>query len=220
MQLRSIVSATSIVILAALTGAGCLHSPSLMVQRPRSVELDSAVTKRWADEVRRHARHGDWLLTRSYTVISDVIVSVTPGDDFGHGSIYDAERDMIIESIDSGVREVPLEKLVRRTDDIMVVRANVSAVDRAKAVERARAMIGTGYDHLGLVGLQDPTKFYCSELVYWSINPYAHGWSEHLVVTPADLLRYARTIWYSGTRGDSVRILRGEMRARAAVVRE
>jgi len=196
---------------AILASAGCLHSPSSLIHRPKDVAMDEAVTARWAAEVRRHARHGDWLLTRSYTQLSDAIVQLTPGDDFSHGSIYDAERDMIIEAIDTGVREIPLERLMKRTDDVMIVRANVSDAERARAVERARSKIGTPYDTRGLFGIQDPDKFYCSELVLWSIDSRM---GDEIVVTPADLIKYGRTVWYSGTRADSVRIIRKERMAK------
>ena len=57
---------TTIIIVAAST-AGCgLHSQSVMVKRPSNKALDEVVTKRWAAEVRLHAKQGDWILNRSY----------------------------------------------------------------------------------------------------------------------------------------------------------
>ncbi len=191
-------------LIAAASTAGCgLHSQSVMVKRPSNKALDEVVTQRWAAEVRLHAQQGDWILTRSYTKLSDAIVLLTSGDEFSHGTIYDAKRDLIIEAVDTGVQEIPLEQLVRRTNDLMIVRPSVSAADRARAVERARSKLGVPYDVRGLVGVEDPDKFYCSELVYWSIDPRAHGMDTPLVISPADLIRAGQVVWYSGSRADA-----------------
>jgi hypothetical protein len=60
------------------------------------------------------ARSGDWILTRSYSKTGDAIVGLTSGESFSHASLYDAERETIIEAVSPVVHEVPLEKLLAR----------------------------------------------------------------------------------------------------------
>lgn len=205
-----IVSLAAIVLVASASAAGCANR-SLMIKRPANATLDQSVTKRWAQVVRSQAEHGDWLLSRSYSLVGDVIVKVTSGESFSHAAIYDAERDAVIEAISGGIRYVPLEKFLTRNDHVMLVRPRgLTAALRSRAVLRARSKIGVGYDYRGLFGVEDPERFYCSELVLWSIDPRSRGQSVPLVISPADLLKYSRTIWFSGTRAESHRLLAAE----------
>jgi hypothetical protein len=76
-----------------------------MVHRPQDTNIDAAVTSLWDHDVRRIARDGDWILSRSYYLVGDVIATVTPGEDLSHASIYDAEHGTVIEAVGDGVRE-------------------------------------------------------------------------------------------------------------------
>ena len=198
---------SSLLVLAAVAAApssGCAHEPkSVMVKRPDYKTADAAITKMWAAEIRKVARDGDWILTRSYYAVSDGIVVFTPGEDLSHASIFDAKHDTIIESIGSGVREMPLEQLVGRNHYVIVVRpTGMTAADEVEALARARGTIGAPYDIGGMFGLETPGKYYCSELVFWASQTEARSGRHETVVTPSDLMKYGEVIYWSGKRDD------------------
>jgi hypothetical protein len=196
---------SALLVLGAFAAAsGCAHEPkSVMVHRPEDTTADAAVTKMWANEVRKVARDGDWILTRSYYAMSDAIVLATPGEEFSHASIYDAKHDTIIESIADGVREVPLEQLVGRNHYMVVVRpTGMSPADQEEALARAHSAVGAKYDISGMFGIDTPNQYYCSELVYWASQTEARSGRHERVITPAGLMKYGEVIYWSGKRDD------------------
>ena len=102
-----------IAVLLVVFAAACSR-PSVVVKRPADPDIDHAVTRMWASEVKRVARDGDWILTRSYYLVGDAIAAATPGESLSHASIYDAERGSVIEAVGSGVREIPLPTASRK----------------------------------------------------------------------------------------------------------
>jgi hypothetical protein len=188
--------------IAALMLAACSHQ-SVLVKRPSDAGTDKAITAMWTQEISTTARDGDWILTRSYALLADGIVAVTPGESLSHASIYDAEHGTVIESISDGVREVPLSQLVGRNHYLIVVRpSNMTAVEQHEAVLRARSKLGSKYDIPGLVGVDKKDEYYCSELVYWASQTEARSGRRETVVTPSDLMSYGEVIYWSGKRDD------------------
>lgn len=197
------LSLLAVAAVAATTAAACGEPRSLLVERPADERVDRAVTALWTHEIHRVARDGDWLLTRSYYALGDAIAIATRGEDLSHASIYDAQRDTVIEAVGSGVREIPLAELIARNHYVVVVRpAHMTATDQVHALARARSKVGTPFDKAGLFGLDDPAKFYCSELVWWASQTEARSGHSKRVVTPADLLQYGEVIYWSGKRTD------------------
>lgn len=191
-------------VLVAAALSGCAEPKSFLVHRPESTGVDSAVSEMWTSEIRGVAQDGDWLLTRSYYAVGDAISLVTPGEDLSHASIYDAKRNTVIESIGSGVREIPLHQLVERNHYLIVVRpSGMTAAERRDSVERARTKVGLEFDFGGLFGFDDAEKFYCSELVYWAAETEARTGDHHTIVTPADLMKYGEVVYWSGQRTDA-----------------
>lgn len=189
---------------------------SVSVHRPQRTDIDGAVTMLWGHDVRRIARDGDWILSRSYYLIGDVIATVTPGEDLSHASIYDAEHGTVIEAVGEGVREIPLAQLLHRNHYIFVVRpSNMTAADRRAAVARARTRIGSKFDTAGMFGFDDPDAFYCSELVYWASQAEARNGGHDHVITPADLMEYGEVIYWSGERDDAQVMQRAQAMRRA-----
>lgn len=187
---------------AALLAACSAKSP--LIHRPTDPGVDSAISALWASEIRRVARDGDWILSRAYYATSDLIVLGTPGEDLSHGSMYDATKDTVIESVSSGVREIPLEKFVARNHLLIVVRpSHMSAADGRAALARARTQLGVAFDFAGMFGFDDPERFYCTELVYWASQTAARTGSHERVVTPPDLMKYGEVIYWSGKRDDA-----------------
>lgn len=190
-----------VLLLAALASSAC-GARSVVIHRPSDVRVDDAITTMWAEDLRANAEHGDWIVSRSYSLIGDMIAMVTPGS-WSHAALYDRERDVIIESIDSGVREIPVENFVARNYHVAVVRpSGTTARSRALAVERARAALGTPYDTGALIGLDDEAKFTCAELVLWSSDPAERRIERPIVLAPVDLFAHGEMVYYTGTRDD------------------
>jgi uncharacterized protein YycO len=185
------------------TGCGVTDVRSVMVHRPEDKVADAAVIDLWATDIRRVARDGDWFLSRSYYVVGDVIALTTRGEDLSHASIYDATRDMVVESVSSGVREVPLATFLSRNHYVIVVRpANMNAADQVHALARAKTKIGLPFDIRGMFGFDNPDAWYCSELVWWASQTEARSGQHESIITPPDLMKYGEVIYWSGKRDD------------------
>ncbi|MEJ7599955.1 MAG: YiiX/YebB-like N1pC/P60 family cysteine hydrolase [Kofleriaceae bacterium] len=182
--------------------AGCSHA-SLFVKPNRDPAVNTEVTTLWADDLRSHGRNGDWLLTRAYYATSDLIVIGTAGEDLSHASMYDATRGMVIEAVGSGVRETELDKFLARNHFVIVVRpSNMTAAEGDVALARARSKLGTPFDASGMFGLDNPDRFYCSELVYWASETEARSGRHERIVTPGNLMKYGEVVYWSGKRDD------------------
>jgi hypothetical protein len=193
MRSRSTLPVIGVILGAAV--AAC-SAPSVLVKRPTDRPGDAAVTALWADEIRRVAEPGDWILSRSYSFTGDLIVLGTGGEDLTHASIYDAERAVVIEAVPPVVREIPLEKFLHRNHHVLLVRPHRSPEQRRGAIARARTKLGVRFDYSGLFGLEDPARFYCSELVAWASGaPATNG-----VLAPSDLFAYGQVVYVSGAR--------------------
>ncbi|MBK9035844.1 MAG: hypothetical protein IPL61_32115 [Myxococcales bacterium] len=174
----------------------------MVVARPKEQKLDSAYTTMWVRDLRAHAQDGDIVLRRGYAVLSDVILLVTVGAPMSHAAIYDGETGTLIDAVSSGVREVPAERFLDAAHRWMIVRpANRTPAQRRAAVARARASIGTGFDFAGFVGIDNPDRFYCSELVAWALDDRDGLFADDLLVTPAELTAVGPTIYASADRG-------------------
>jgi hypothetical protein len=194
--------ATTIVASAlALTGAGC-NAYSVMVHRPPDHAVDDAISRRWAREIRAVARTGDWILSRSYYLVADGIALGTGGVALSHASIYDAETDTVIEAVETGIREIPLEKLLERNHYAIVVRpAELTDAEQREAIALARAQVGGEFDGAGMFGMNDRDTFYCSELVWWAVGG-DQRFGEQSVITPSEMLDYGEVVYWSGERDD------------------
>ena len=194
-----------LVLFGLLAGCHPTSVKSVMVHRPEDKVADSAVTDLWAAEIRNVARDGDWFLSRSYYAVGDVIALTTRGEDLSHAALYDKTRDMVVESVGEGVREVPLVTFLKRNHYVIVVRPdNMTAADQAHALARAKTKIGLPFDIRGMFGFDNPDAWYCSELVYWASQTEARSGKHETVVTPPDLMKYGEVIYWSGKRDDAM----------------
>lgn len=186
------------IVLWGLLLAGCWHG-SLSADRPKDKAVDAAIDQLWADEIRRVARDGDWILSRSLTAQGDMVVAVSGGGEaFSHASIVDVTHGTVIEAITPVVREIPLEELMSRNRHVVVVRPYGLTDEESKAaLARARGELGKPFDFWGFIGYEEPDKWYCSELVYW-----ASGLGKQTVLIPNELVNYGEVIYYSGRRDD------------------
>ncbi|HUH02348.1 MAG TPA: YiiX/YebB-like N1pC/P60 family cysteine hydrolase [Kofleriaceae bacterium] len=192
---------TTFALLAAVLGTSACSNRSLVVTKPADPRLNEDITVMWARDIERNARTGDWILTRSYSFTGDVITLTTSGERVSHASIYDARTGTVIEALRPTVREVPLANLLDRNQLAIVIRpSGMSQAQRVAAVERARGQIGVEFDLAGLIGFDDDSKFYCSELVYWAsgLDPAKRP----TIVTPASLMDFGEVVYYSGKRDE------------------
>jgi len=193
-----------IAVALVVAATGCHEPHSVLVHRPEVKSVDTAVTAMWSHEIHNVAQDGDWIVSRSYFMLADVISKTTGGVDLSHASIYDAKRDTVIEAVGSGVREIPLSELVQRNHYLIVIRpSNMTAAQRAHSVERARGRIGTEFDKAGLFGFDNPEKLYCSELVWWAAQGELRTGEHHRVITPSELMEYGEVVYWSGQRTDA-----------------
>lgn len=189
--------------LLLLMVAGCSR-PSLMVKRPADTHTNEAVTAMWTDEIRKVARDGDWILSRSYYLVGDAIAIGTTGEDLSHASIYDAKKQTVVEAVSAGIREIPLAQLVDRNHYIVVVRpSKMTAAEQTEALARARSKVGGKFDIGGMFGVDHKDRFYCSELLYWASQTEARNGTHEHVVTPSDLMKYGEVVYWSGKRDDA-----------------
>lgn len=197
--MRNALLATSLVALALATG--CDHS--MVVHRPGDAKLDTAYTTMWVRDLHAHVQDGDVVLRRGYAVLSDVILLATAGAPMSHAAIYDGTTDTFIDAVSSGVREVTPAKFLGASHRWMIIRpAGLTRAQRHAAVARARGKLGTGFDFLGFVGVDNPGRFYCSELVAWALGVRTSVYADDILVTPAELAALGPTIYASADRGD------------------
>ena len=193
-------SALLIALAVALAGAaGCSHS--LMVERPKEKKLDEAYSELFTEESMRNVQDGDIVLRRGYAVLSDVITFVTIGPKVSHAGIYDATSGTIIEAVDGGVTERTVPSYVGGSHRVVIVRPRLSAVEKRAAVVQARASIGTPFDYTGFIGLDNPERFYCSELVVWAYRAKERGFDGGSLVAPGELATFGDIVYDSGDRG-------------------
>jgi len=191
---------TAAVLVLAAFATGCSHS--MVVSRPADQQVDEAYTVQFTDDLAANAEDGDMVLRRGYAVLSDMITLLTPGPDMSHAAIYDAQTHSVIEAVDGGVKETSLHDFVSGAHRVMIIRpTGMRWTERRAAVDKARSAIGTPFDYAGFIGLDDPNRFYCSELVVWAIDARGRGLEVSRLVAPGALVKYGDTVYDSGERG-------------------
>lgn len=211
------LSVALLATLAVVSIAGC-STGSFVHKRPQNPTADAAVTTMWANDIRRIAKDGDWLLTRGYYATSDLI-TLALGNDISHASIYDAKSRTIIEAVSSGVRELSVEELLQRNHHVIVVRpSGMTDAQRRRSVERARSRLGHPFDHAGMFGFDSKHEVYCSELAWWAWQGRLRTGDDHTIITPTKLLDYGEVVYWSGHRTDPqiLDIAVAQQRARTA----
>lgn len=200
MTRSALTSVTLAALLLSLAASGC--SRSLVVARPEEKKLDDAYSTLFTEESLQHVQDGDIVLRRGYAVLSDIITFVTIGPAVSHAGIYDAETGTIIEAVDGGVTERTVPAYVGGSHRVVIVRPRLSRADKRAAVVQARAAIGTPFDYSGFVGIDDPSRFYCSELVAWAYHAQARGFDGGSLIAPGELAAFGDIVYDSGARGE------------------
>jgi hypothetical protein len=187
--------------LAALSLAASGCSRSLVVARPEEKKLDDAYSQLFTEESLQNVQDGDIVLRRGYAVLSDIITFVTIGPKVSHAGIYDATTGTIIEAVDGGVTERTVPAYVGGSHRVVIVRPHLSRQAKRAAVLQARGAIGTPFDYSGFVGLDNPSRFYCSELVAWAYHAQERGFDGGSLIAPGELAAFGDIVYDSGERG-------------------
>ncbi len=178
--------------------AGCSAGTDALVRRT-GPEYEAEVSS-WLATVKRAGADGDWLVVRGYHATDDLI-AVSTNSPLSHAAILDRQRLEVVEAVGKGVVVVPLEKLLRESHRVQLVRPRGWTPEGGRAaVERARAKAGAGYDFLGIVGAPNEERFYCSELAVWSMDVPVDRAGPQNVLHPRHLHRLGEVLFDSGTR--------------------
>jgi protein tyrosine phosphatase (PTP) superfamily phosphohydrolase (DUF442 family) len=171
--------------------------------RPEPVPVGleaSRVTDAWIEIVHQRAENGYWLVLRG-THIGDQAVAAATAASLSHAAIFDKERDEVIESVGKGVVRTPLRELLAQAHRLLIIRPrDYSPESGREAVERARAVVGHGYDWLGIAGAQQDRRFYCTELCAYAYRARELGWMPDGVLHPDKMAALGEVIFDSGPR--------------------
>lgn len=176
--------------------AGCATAP--IVQSPHA-DARAARDREAVRQVRALGRDGDWLVIRGYHLSDHFVASVTNAP-FSHAAVLDLARDEVIEAEAKGVHVTPLADFVAKSHRLMLVRPMWGDTAGASAaLAKARGWVGREYDFLGLIGVNVPERFYCTEL---TLEAYRHlippGERIPRPIEPAKLHYWGRVLYDTG----------------------
>jgi Permuted papain-like amidase enzyme, YaeF/YiiX, C92 family len=182
--------------LFALLLSGCATP---FVVTPPAADLKAVREAEMIAELRRLGRNGDWLVIRGYHA-TDHLVSAVTDSPWSHAAVLDVEKDQIVEAEGPGVHTTALPEFVAKSHRLLLIRPDWATEKSAvEALMRARALVGKRYDFLGLIGLNVPDRYYCSELAVAVYRPHIPV-GKHIPrpVTPAQLHYWGRILYDSG----------------------
>ena len=150
------------------------------------------------NEVLDVAGHGDWFVVRG-THGPDNFISTVTNAPLSHAAIYDQENNGVIEADSTGVHFTPLAEFLAKSQRLLIIRPIWGQDYGSTAVERARSLIGSGYNYTGLVGVDVPNRYYCTQLVVEAYGP-PHYPDNPIppVIKPSQMYHWGRIIYDSG----------------------
>jgi uncharacterized protein YycO len=173
--------------------AGCAVKPVVSPDAALKPEETTAL-------VRSHLRTGDWLVARGVHAADDFISTMT-NMPFSHAAIYDAATDEVVEAEGQGVHATSLSDFLAKSSRVWVIRPMWSTVDNApEAVQRARALIGKGYNFTGLIGIDAPERYYCTQLAIEAYKPFITEGGNPIpqVISPGRMHHWGRILFDTG----------------------
>jgi tyrosine-protein phosphatase SIW14 len=189
--------------------------------RPHSTPVGmeaQQTTEQWLTTIHERAQNGYWIVVRG-THIGDQVVAAGSAAELTHAAVFDSAEDEIIEAHGTGVTVAPLRELIAQAWRVQIVRPRDYTEELgAAAVARARSRLGSSYDWLGTIGLQQERRFYCTELCVDAYDARTRGWMPPGVIHPEHMTRYGELVWDSGGRPDDNPTVRtsAELRGRFA----
>lgn len=181
----------SLVLLAACS------RPVVVAPLPSSLQAHREAEA--LEALRRLGRDGDWLVIRGRRG-TDNLVSLVTNAPFSHAAVLDLSGNQVIEADARGVHATPLAAFLGKAHRLLLVRPIWARAERpALAVATARGLVGRPYDFTGLVGLDVPSSYYCSELAVAVYRPWIRP-SDHVppVIPPHELHYWGRILFDSG----------------------
>ena len=188
----------SYAFVAALLG-GCAAHP--VIVDPPAGEARARLDAAMVSGVRSLGANGDWLVIRGYHASDNLVVTLT-NKPFSHAAVLDLEGDSVIEAEARGIHVTPLAQFVSKADRLLLVRPVwADATSSIAALEKARRLVGRPYDFLGLIGVDVPDRYYCSELTLEIYRPFVRpGDVIPRPVEPGQLTYWGRVLYDSGAR--------------------
>lgn len=183
----------------AIALAGC--AATRVVETTPSAEARASADAETLARVRDSGRDGDWLVIRGYH-LSDHFVATVTNNPFSHAAVLDLANDRVIEAEAKGIHVTALGQFVAKSHRLLLIRPMWStAASGAAALARARALVGRQYDFLGLIGVDVPDRYYCSELTLEVYRPFIPA--ADVVprpIEPGKLHYWGRVLYDSGPR--------------------
>ena len=151
--------------------------------------------------LRAALRHGDWLVVRGVGAADNMFATIT-NMPLSHAAIYDAERDEVIESDAEGVHTTSLDEFLARSHRVIVMQPMwATPGNRPAAVRQARSLIGKGYNFTGIVGLNSPDRYYCTQVAINAYMPFMTQKPQNPIphiIKPGQMYHWGRIIYDSG----------------------
>ncbi len=152
-------------------------------------------------EVRGVLQNGDWLVAR-FTKMPDNAIVLLTGSPLSHTAIYDAEHDAVIEADSKGVHPSALSTFLGNSHRVLVIRPLWSGPESSpQAVETARSLIGKKYNYTGLIGINSPERYYCTQLAIECYRPFITEKPDNpipKIIEPGQMYHWGRIIYDSG----------------------
>ncbi len=167
---------------------------------PPRGELAARETAAWLHVVARDAQPGYWIVVRG-THPGDQVVAAASAARLTHAVMLDTERQEVVEATGAGVHISTLRSLLDESVRMQLVRPRGYTLDKGRAaMTRARSHVGSRYDWLGTVGVQNDSAYYCTELCADAYHAREDGWMPRMVLHPEQLARYGDVVFDSGMR--------------------
>jgi uncharacterized protein YycO len=181
-------------LLAILLSTACAGATKSVVSPDEALEGSGAA------KIRVQLQHGDWLVIRGFTPANNMVATVT-NMPLSHAAIYDQENDQVVEADGDGVHLTPLTKFVETAQRLLIIRPIWAGPETSRgAVNRAKSWLGAGYNFTGLVGLNMPKRYYCTQLVFKAYEPYITTLPNPVphIIAPGQMYHWGRIIFDTG----------------------
>jgi len=153
--------------------------------------------------VLQYAKNGDWLVTRGYHAVDNLVANAT-SIPISHVAVYDSATQTVIEAEGKGIHETALTDFVNKSYRLLIIRPRwINKENQQKALVNAQKLVGESYDFLGTIGFNYPQKYYCSELAI-SIYKEWFNPSEKFpqIIKPGELYLYGKILYDSLPRDE------------------
>ena len=174
--------------------AGCAVQP---VANPDATIKDAGRVS----DIRQLLKNGDWLVTRGILNTDNFVATMTNAP-LSHAAIYDAEKDVVIEATGEGVHTTQLDTFLAKSQRALIIRPVWWTPENAvKAIENARGWIGKGYNYTGLIGINTPGRYYCTQLALRAYEPFMEEAPDNPippVIKPGQMYYWGHILYDSG----------------------